>query len=94
MSVEGELVIRLDAPIDELGAEAGDVLFIRPGHETEYALYRPIPPERMARAAPKLTRYLPGALRPDVIQPPRSPRAGGRLRAQQQAPLRLLRVDD
>src|SRR5690606_8180977 len=59
VSVESEFMIELDELIDELGAEAGDVLLIRPGHPRPYSLTRFLPEERVARASHKLMRYLP-----------------------------------
>ena len=102
MSVESEFMIELDEPIDELGAEAGDVLLIRPGHPRPYSLTRFLPEERVARASHKLMRYLPEVLRGQVLGTPQSivargpgsPRVGGRRPARPRAHLRLLRVDD
>lgn len=99
MSVESEFMIELDEPIDELGAEAGDVLLIRPGHPRPYSLTRFLPEERVARASHKLMRYLPEVLRGQVLgsivaRCPGSPRVGGRRPARPRAHLHLLRVED
>lgn len=102
VSVESEFMIELDEPIDELGAEAGDVLLIRPGHPRPYSLTRFLPEERVARACHKLMRYLPEDVRGQVLGTPQSiiarapgsPRVGGRPHARPRAHLRLLRVDD
>jgi len=102
VSVESEFMVELDEPIDELGAEAGDVLLIRPGHPRPYSLTRFLPEERVARACHKLMRYLPEDVRGQVLGTPQSiiargpgsPRVGGRPHARPRAHLRLLRVDD